>query len=541
MHRSTSSLVHRRGPVFWFRKSVPVDLIDRLGSSDIRRSLRTCNARVARQRAWSLVLLLEDAFAVLRDAGLTPGARDALTVVVGNLIDDFDRPGAQWSQRLRYQALLSSLVADHPVPNSDSVPVRDVGTAVHQTTTRAAAPSPALSAPSPMEATAGTPKDVVRAVIEAMRVDAIHPEARKPLTAHIAGYVASLRKKKRGEKYVAEVATKVRIFITAVGDKAVHEYSKDDLRAYRDLVDQMPKDAIKHLKTDDPAMAISLNAARAERLPPISATTVNAKYLTVVRGIFTYLVERGYRSENPASGVHSEQVADAEDLLDVEVRLPFSPDIEVAVFREASKKPKTSADYWWPRFNCRQGLRLQEFTQLCVSDFRMLHGRLCVDLLHFNFDSDPCHDTRRKELQLKSPAARRIFPVAQDLLEEGLTKLIEKRFKQDGPNARLFPNEEPDRFGNTSSALSKRANRQVRRVTQDRRVVAYSARHTFAQYCDEAGVPLAVRNMFMGHESGSQDGKPKPLRGTHVSGRYGSPLPTTEDFAWFDKIRFRKH
>ncbi|WP_407924849.1 DUF6538 domain-containing protein [Devosia aurantiaca] len=35
--------MYRRVPVFWFRKTVPVNLIDRLGSSDIRRSLRTCN------------------------------------------------------------------------------------------------------------------------------------------------------------------------------------------------------------------------------------------------------------------------------------------------------------------------------------------------------------------------------------------------------------------------------------------------------------------------------------------------------------------
>jgi hypothetical protein len=41
LHKSTASLVHRRGPVYWFRKSVPADLIDRLGHSDIRRSLRT--------------------------------------------------------------------------------------------------------------------------------------------------------------------------------------------------------------------------------------------------------------------------------------------------------------------------------------------------------------------------------------------------------------------------------------------------------------------------------------------------------------------
>ena len=98
--RSLSCSVRRRGPVFWFRKAVPVDLIDRLGRSDIRRSLRTCNLRVAKQRAWSLILLIEDAFAELRAAGFTPGARAALDAILNQMMDDFDRDEKQWSQRL---------------------------------------------------------------------------------------------------------------------------------------------------------------------------------------------------------------------------------------------------------------------------------------------------------------------------------------------------------------------------------------------------------------------------------------------------------
>jgi hypothetical protein len=123
LHGSISSLVHRRGPVFWFRKSIPVDLIDRLGPTDIRRSLRTCNGRVARQRAWALILVVEEAFAILRDAGLSPGARDAFNAVLSHVMDDLDRSGQQWSQRLRYRALLDSLGGVEPAaPPKQIVP-----------------------------------------------------------------------------------------------------------------------------------------------------------------------------------------------------------------------------------------------------------------------------------------------------------------------------------------------------------------------------------------------------------------------------------
>lgn len=184
MLRSTSSLVHRRGPVFWFRRSVPVDLIDRLGGSDIRRSLRTCNARVARQRAWTLVLLIEDAFAVLRNAGLTPGARDALNVVLGHVIDDFDRNGAQWSQRLRYQALMETLGIDNSPVEVGGMPSAGIAadTAVADSA-RVASISTVARPP------VGLHEEAARSVMDAIRLASIHPEARKPLTAHIEGAV----------------------------------------------------------------------------------------------------------------------------------------------------------------------------------------------------------------------------------------------------------------------------------------------------------------------------------------------------------------
>jgi hypothetical protein len=121
LHGSTSSLVHRRGPVCWFRKAVPVDLTDRLGSSDIRRSLRTCSARMARQRAWALILVVEDAFAVLRDAELSPGAREASNAIFSHVMDDLDRSGQQWSQRLRYNALMDSLGGGPPASSAEAV------------------------------------------------------------------------------------------------------------------------------------------------------------------------------------------------------------------------------------------------------------------------------------------------------------------------------------------------------------------------------------------------------------------------------------
>lgn len=235
----TSSLVHRRGPVLWFRKAVPADLIDRLGRSDIR-SLRTCNVRVARRRAWALTLVVEDAFAVLRDAGLSPGARNALSAVLDSVMNDLDRTGQQWSQRLRYKALLESFDTR---PSDDALKAEAssdelIGQLAIPTNLPVPQPSPA----APLADQSST--DLAQTVMRAIRLASLHPDANKPLTNFLPEYLAGLRRKGRGEQYLSEIGTKV----------------------------QMPFDAIKHLKTDDPVKAIALNKERAQPMPPISPT-----------------------------------------------------------------------------------------------------------------------------------------------------------------------------------------------------------------------------------------------------------------------------
>lgn len=540
MPTSTACLVHRRGPVFWFRKAVPVDLTDRLGCSDIRRSLRTSNVRVARQRAWSLVLVVEDAFETLRRSGVSPEARDVFARIIGAVIDDFDRGGRQPATRAKYRVLLDSLAPDNEGRTIGEIAGAYAGALPAPATTEesAALPVPAFAAGPPMELDtfAGM---IQTAVAEAMKDAAIKPEARVLLSAKISDYLEFKKGQRRGAKYLDEIRTKLDIFLRTIGDRPVHSYSVLDMRGYRDLVDRMPKDAIKHLGTDDPRRAIALNARRRLPLPAIGETTVNAKYLSAVRGLFEYLLDEQIIDRSPMDGVRSEQKRDGHaQLLPSEVRLPFIAEHIIALRRIADRKPKWSVDRWWIRIMPRTGLRDEEIAELSVADFRVHHGRTCVDLLHLG-DGDPINVQRREQLRLKSPAARRIIPLHRSLLEDGIMEFVEKRRREGGPLALLFPQEKPDKYGARSSAMSKRVNGQVDKVTEDPRYVAYSARHTFAAACDAAGVPERIRDRLMGHEPREhEDGNSRRARGSHVRSRYGSPILSAEEMSWIDKLKF---
>jgi len=76
----SASLLTRRGRVFWVRRTVPGDLTRSLGHSDIRRSLRTSDPRVAMQRAWSLMLVIEECRAVL-EATAGPEAASQIKII----------------------------------------------------------------------------------------------------------------------------------------------------------------------------------------------------------------------------------------------------------------------------------------------------------------------------------------------------------------------------------------------------------------------------------------------------------------------------
>ena len=56
----------RRESHWWIRKAVPVDLVEILGIAQVRRSLRTRDAALARRRALQLLIRVDDVYAVLR-------------------------------------------------------------------------------------------------------------------------------------------------------------------------------------------------------------------------------------------------------------------------------------------------------------------------------------------------------------------------------------------------------------------------------------------------------------------------------------------
>ncbi|MEH6720773.1 MAG: DUF6538 domain-containing protein [Aurantimonas endophytica] len=559
MQDSLAPFVTRRGSVFWFRRPVPVDLIARLGKSDIRRSLRTCDRRTATRRGWALVRAVEEAFETLRSAGLGPDARSAFGAILDHVMNEFDTRQERWVERAKYRYLVDRLLGGEPlVPPSKPV----AGSSVFEE-----ALNPPSYLQSELEIThsaKGTGADPtaegisfharppisvsdVAALIENGIEAAIKRALARPGSEGLlSSRVPAFLERKREElgpkaKHLADYPGRIAVFVAIVGDKPIGSYSIEDMHRFRDVVDQIPVKAKQRFKTGDPILQIRMNAELAMPVPKIDPITVDAKYLSPIKTLFSYFVTLGLIERNPLDGVSSKRVK-GDDGIEIdasEERLPFEPHHLTALRAIADRKPKNSPDYWWIRVLPRTGLRLDEFAVLSPLDIRQINGRWCVDLLHLD-DGDPVHRERRRELDLKTASSRRVVPIHPALIADGFLDFVEKRRNRDGDRAQLFPQCRPDKYGCYSSALSKRLARQIDQVTSDKRHVAHSTRHNFAAACDAADVPVFIREKFMGHalDEDGQKGRRRSSR-EKLKRRYGSPIPSSEEMTWIDRIRIK--
>ena len=87
--------VVRRGDRCWFRKAVPVDLVDVVGIAEIRQLLRTSNAREARRRALEVLVRVKDVYAALRTERPLRPARDAALAMLQQALDATS--GSPWA------------------------------------------------------------------------------------------------------------------------------------------------------------------------------------------------------------------------------------------------------------------------------------------------------------------------------------------------------------------------------------------------------------------------------------------------------------
>jgi integrase len=357
----------------------------------------------------------------------------------------------------------------------------------------------------------------------------------KPLSTMIekflqAQYPSEEGKSKVGSKHREDVERRLAAFLAFTGDLAVRDITRDHLKAYRDVLDQLPDRFEARLKTKDMRLAIENNAQRKVPYPVIGPTTINLKWMGPVDRLFDWLVIEEKIEKNPADGIRSNQeVTEAANTK----RLPFKPDQISKLFAITSAASPRTALYWLPLLMLTTGARPNELAQLRTDDLdRDFNGRPHLNVLCLLDDDDKAADAEEKAgakedpRRVKTFAGRRMIPLHPILIKAGFIGFIEWRHK--GTAKQLFPELRADQHGFWSSAINKRLNRIIREklgITNPR-YSAYSLRHNFIDACRSANIPEETRMKIVGHQ----------LEGVH--GGYGTPWVLTDESALIDSVQF---
>ena len=599
--------VVRRGERFWFRKAVPIDLVDVLGIAEVRRSLRTSNARTARRRALEVLVKVEDVYAVLRSETPLRPARDVALRLLEEAVSTSSGSSTvdQNGRLLRTAADLLRETGDGDVSVGRRPDLSDeavgrpgiVNLTAHEALDVMGSEAPkadqnriavsivqavARMARNNLKETAGGARDLDQALaaLSSLRDVTATPSVRLPfeqLRAFLEPYLANLRapvldaqavkeilaselrnglsqakadewsgmllsaaiakyeavevQHRGGAKHQEDVPRRLASFLRAVGDKPIREVSRDDVREYRDLLDQAPDRFVLRFKTDDVREAVGANGKLKRPYNAIKKPTVDLKYLGPVNRLFLFLVKEKLLGSNLAEGIRSAQ---KEESNAKSKRLPLKPDHINRLLRETVTAPVISATYWVPLIMLFSGARPGEIAQLKVEDLRgTFNGRPHLNLLCLKDDEDeepdveiarkPSEDTRR----VKTVAGQRLIPIHPMLVKLGLLDLFERRGRDVGPKGQLFRDVAPNQHGHYSAALTKRLNRLLRHMgITNKRFVLYSLRHNFIDACHAAKMPDVTRCKIVGHQ---MDG---------MVGVYGNPRPEAWESDWIDKVDF---
>ncbi len=315
--------IYRRGGTWWFRKAVPVDLIETLGLQDVRRSLCTASKTVAGHKALRMAIRVQDVYDVLR--AKTP-QRASREIALSMLREALGRAcGTEFGVTLRQHELeragrqieaMPTLAAEGGADFSPFEAV-DEETAIwllRREQPREAANEAAVElvetvaavaqSQSPRKQTAllklksvlksATPppeKMTVEAMLQAVKSELrqFRDEIRsRPASAPIGkaeileAFAEHERSKwsdqklpdaireyssnriKGTKKTKDDIKGRLAVFLRVVGDEPVQDIKYADIKSYRIMLDELPDRWSLRFKTDDPRVAITRNKERKE-------------------------------------------------------------------------------------------------------------------------------------------------------------------------------------------------------------------------------------------------------------------------------------
>lgn len=494
----------QRGTKWWIRVRVPDRLRDRIGKTEICRSLRTSDfkeaCRLARMERVAIDNLFGEAEAELREEIVEPVAADQLYQLARAFLHKMEAdaqpiPVLSEDRELERIAvdedagLIGQSIEDATVQRGAISFARWAGLKLDPNSPHLIPISEAYQAAFIEHLNRRSLRLAGKTVLT---VDPLFEgvDAKEPVSAPLTVKAAIQAFKDDPER--ASVAPKtrmawgfrLRVFEELVGsDRLIGSIKRDDIRECREVLMEMPANAAKLY----PGMSITEATLAAERdgCRKLSAKSVNL-YIDQIVALFSWLEKEELVERNPAKGMKGPPLPRGSR------RRPLSQSEINALLRATQSKDVTKPwTYWLPRVALLNGMRLSEIAGLATGDVEEIDG-----VWTFRVRPNAHRD-------LKTHTSTRDIPIHPRLVALGLPELAKGRHS----DALLFA-DAPSTNG-TSNAAQKRMGRVVRSVISDERATFHSLRHNFRDATRNAGIPsdvVAKLGGWAGNGNQSMDG-----------------------------------
>ncbi|MEI6208583.1 MAG: site-specific integrase [Desulfuromonadales bacterium] len=497
-------------PANWFfRRSVPADLRDKLGRREIKVTLQTGSKQAAIKLARALVVETDTLFNTMRGISMSskriniPGLTEM--VVESQITSDgaFCRKLDMSAQDLMALAQVSNadpVIADRLLKQIESI-LQPPGshTAPYQMS------AAQVQAPSPPMQIQSLPITTLQLTAPEEQIDCVidHDEnevsvTSKKLSDAIREFMAfgDDMDRWKNDKITTEAETDLVLLVEILGDRLIGKVTPKMALQFRKVLTKIPK--YRKTKTEYAGRSIKelINDATIPQKDLFKETYINS-IISSCSGFYNWAFSGNYNpftdlKKKERGAKHAKRDAfDEVQLLQIFSHETFT-----------GKKPNKVYQYWSPIMALLAGMRQTEIAQLCIADICYRDG---VYGINMNED-EPGHT-------IKTTKSRRFSPIHKDLIRLGFKERVD-RLRERGEK-RLFPelylwetdpNREKSKKVYVGQTISKWFNGQGRFLDSigitSEKLVFHSFRKNFITKMAVNGVPKENRTQIVGHEDG---------------------------------------
>ncbi|WP_062231405.1 hypothetical protein [Aureimonas sp. N4] len=339
-------------------------------------------------------------------------------------------------------------------------------------------------------------------------------------------YVGSVAKDGRGASYVNGLRSKLKEFVSIVGDKPLADYVPRDLRTFAESLADLPTNWMKLPAYRDCTAAevvAKVAAARAggQAVPPCRSETTIQTYCQAVAGAFGWLA-MDLTLRNPFADVRVKAPRHAPKAV---VREPFAV-ADLNRWFASAVREKRPDDYWLPLLGTLTGARIGELAYLQGGDLvEVQPGLWAADLSRYLIVRGT-----EEERRVKNEGSRRLFALHQALTDVGFIRYAKARKDSDW----VFPHLHHE-ITDPADTASKRQGARLRACGLHSRLSAvfHSSRHTAKDFLRIAKIDPRTSSLQTGHVPQSVEDSygSKRLRPDEVEVLAAMPLPKDLDLS----------